>query len=693
MRQYLVLNGASQSSTIEFAEHDAARTTKTQLRWQQESFSSGAGLDVWAIADIELRGRPPTTPLLEFDVNVGCGAAAAASDRLDIAYSLDFGTSWLTCAPCDPLSSSSCRQWSSPCEFYPSAADSGWTKLRFSEANAARVRFRFSHVARQGLPVAIDAVRITTCPGRCSGHGTCRADGTCACDAGYAANDETGACVPLPNALPSLYRDTFDTPLGAPRQQRATGSIVASNGVCGAVGSGPKFVAAVGADDRMYKTRDIDTRNASFLEFHHRMGDGSTSCRSPTQTSEGLVVAYSSNGGLDYTYLDSVFYYESRAQVTLSLPPSARTPATHFMWWQPESSSEGYDVWTLDEIYVGPAEAEEPTAVTENFDSDRPWDDRVFVGHLGASRTGYCDYNGSAYFAPSSENSNGDQLLSTVPLDLPEGSIVQFEINFGCESVVGDFAVAVQYSDNDGVAWQDVLPSQCNPASTSSCISWTGLQGSRLEATQYQKGWHRLTMPLPGGSGHRRIRFIAVAGTTVSRRWALANLYIGNGCDGGCGGHGACRDDACVCDAGYSLADGRCVPTAPLPRDFEERFDGGLRPGNWLSTYAAGGTVTNSPCGPVASGTSFHFALDGMRALESRDLDLTNAQYLQFAIRMGAQSSSTSCRAPTQSIEGVVVAFSTDGGISYTRLTTVQYFSERTSGTLVRMLEGGGRRG
>lgn len=359
----------------------------------------------------------------------------------------------------------------------------------------------------------------------------------------------------------------------------------------------------------------------------------------------------------------------------------ARAPATRFMWWQPLASGKDLDVWALDEIYVGPGKAEEPPSLTEAFDASLPFDDDYFVGYLGATREAHCGYNNSAVFASSSEASNGDQILSTVPMRLPSGSIVQFEINFGCLSVQGDFSVAVQYSDNDGATWSDVLPAQCNPLTSNECKTWVGLQGSRLRARNFQKGWHRITLHLPGTGNHRRIRLTAIAQVSTPRSWALANLYIGSGCGGGCGGHGSCRQDQCMCDAGYMLHNGSCTPSTPLPHDFKERFEQGLRLGNWLMTYTPAGSVRTSPCGPAASGDGFFFNMDGMRALETRDLNLTRTAYLQFSIRMGASAST--CRSPSQTSEGVVVAYTTDGSITFTLLGTISYFSYRDSGTVV----------
>lgn len=301
MARYSPIDGARQTASFSLDSISQARTQATQLRWTQAGFRGSEGTDVWALDDVQLQGTTPSSPLLELDVNIGCGDQTGPDDSLELHYSLNYGSSWTRCEPCDPLRSATCRRWSMSCQFKPSAVDDGWVRLRFRQDNAAQVRFSFRNTAPQGVGVGIDAVAITAaCPTRCAGHGSCQANGTCACDAGYAMDKRTGDCVPQVGTLPSIYRATFDTELATPNQLRATGTIVPGNGTCGAVGAGPKFVAAVDSNNRMFVTGDIDTRNASFLEFHQRMGDNTITCRSPTQTSEGLSVAYSTNGGLDY---------------------------------------------------------------------------------------------------------------------------------------------------------------------------------------------------------------------------------------------------------------------------------------------------------------------------------------------------------------------------------------------------------
>lgn len=271
-------------------------------------------------------------------------------------------------------------------------------------------------------------------------------------------------------------------------------------------------------------------------------------------------------------------------------------------------------------------------------------------------------------------------------LELPDDSFVQFDISFGCTAVSGDFYVYVEYSTENG-GWLAALPTQCNPFSSYACSTWSWIGGSRLRAADYTRGWHRVTLPLPNVSGQRRVRIWAQASSAVDREWAIANLYVGGDCALGCSGHGHCRRGQCVCDAGYTLdaSTGSCRPVASLPVHFEERFEGAVGEGNWQLDFTPGGAVAVSPCGPAGSGMGFFFSRSGQRLLVTRDLNTTASSYLQYAIRLGQPVSSVTCRTPRSSSYGVVVAYSVNGGVSWTVLSRlVGGYSYTTAQTLVR---------
>lgn len=325
---------------------------------------------MWALVNVAIRGRPVSAPSLQFDLNIGCGTQPAATDALLLYYSLNLGASWTLCARCNPLLSSSCRTWDAHCDLRSLPPLLGkWTRITLRQPNSAQVRFRFVHAARDGLPVAIAALGIDIrCKDGCRGHGRCSATGTCLCDSGYVL-DAAGACIPALGSLPRVLRVSFDNgTVPADRIARASGTVYAANGACGVLGSGAKFVAHM-SGQRVLETRDIDTSNARILEYFLAMGDGTSSCSGPVSSTYGVALGYSTDGGLSYTWLANTYYRQAAGQQSVALPSSAQAPATRFMWLQTTSRRENYDVWAVDEIYIGPPSAAAPTSLEEHFEA------------------------------------------------------------------------------------------------------------------------------------------------------------------------------------------------------------------------------------------------------------------------------------------------------------------------------------
>jgi reelin len=276
---------------------------------------------------------------------------------------------------------------------------------------------------------------------------------------------------------------------------------------------------------------------------------------------------------------------------------------------------------------------------------------------------------------------------------------VQFDICLGCGIATGDFTVELQYAENYGSnngdatttivgptsVWQYALGPQCNPAITpATCRNWTGIPASGSFAREWSSSspwaatsvffsrdystdstgssWTRITLPLPAGTGvpGRRYRLIVQRGSSAplaQADWAITNLYIGGGCGGGCNGRGACINGVCSCDPSFTLSGGTCVPIrGALLTEFSTSFDSTvLLRSMWNAVM--GGSVSSTQV--VGSGNSLYFAgTNGARRAITVDLNTQAAEFLEFSMFYTRWSSE------------VVLAYSTNGGITWNLLTT-----------------------
>ena len=70
-----------------------------------------------------------------------------------------------------------------------------------------------------------------------------------------------------------------------------------------------------------------------------------------------------------------------------------------------------------------------------------------------------------------------------------------------------------------------------------------------------------------------------------------------------------------------------------------------------------------------------------VRLLETTDLNLTQAAYVQFTIQVG--STQTGCPRPSDSTENIFLQYSTNGGVTWTVLQTIAYNSATSPSTKV----------
>ncbi len=130
--------------------------------------------------------------------------------------------------------------------------------------------------------------------------------------------------------------------------------------------------------------------------------------------------------------------------------------------------------------------------------------------------------------------SSGYQILFTNTLDLPDNSIIQFNIVTSCadESASPWYWIYLETSTDLGVSWGPVQ-TMCDIMNSCSSFGYPG--GSTLSSLDLQSGWETITYQLgvvPRGSRFR----LRASLSGQSQKWAINNLYMGATCPNACSG-------------------------------------------------------------------------------------------------------------------------------------------------------------
>ena len=253
--------------------------------------------------------------------------------------------------------------------------------------------------------------------------------------------------------------------------------------------------------------------------------------------------------------------------------------------------------------------------------------------------------------------------MTTQDVQLNSGSFIQFDINVGCGKSLSAFNVVLESSTASGQigSWGQVT-TLCIPYT--SCTTWLATGESRYDLSDLNGQWRRIVIPL-SASPQIRFRWRSVRSNTAE--WAVTNIHIGDGCSQGCGGHGYCISSTCVCDSGFSPSNGTCVVSSPIVTEFRETFDS-LNASNWINL--SGVSITSSPCGVLAYGNAAYVSGSYPRRMITADINTTSANVLNFYMLLGTSSGSP-CYGPNSGLsDGIVIGYSTNGGISYKTFPT-----------------------
>jgi reelin len=313
--------------------------------------------------------------------------------------------------------------------------------------------------------------------------------------------------------------------------------------------------------------------------------------------------------------------------------------------------------------------------------SSQALDPNLFIFAPNSAISSLCSNRRAVHFT----GFTGTQSITTQDLTLNANSVMQFELNLGCGlwQTLAAFTVVLEVSTNRGSNWEQLVKI-CNPLAVGCTLPMLAFPETRYFLRDFVGRYRRFTIPL-SITGTARFRWrnerdAGLASSLYVAEWAIAGLYIGDKCTQGCYTHGSCLNSTCVCDAGYTLnkQNGACQLTSTLVSEVREQFEDDLSIALWSPAF--GGAPAFGVCGTLASGRSMQFTLNANRMLQTADLNLVHAQFVQFVLQHGHDatiSTFPSCFAPSQANAGIVVSYSIDGGVTMRTLRTYSGFIHR----------------
>ncbi|KAK3103287.1 hypothetical protein FSP39_018199 [Pinctada imbricata] len=584
---------------------------------------------------------------LQFDIAMACDSLYSTLYGVMLEYSVDMGQTWHPvvdqCTPPD----FQCSGYHLSSE-YMSEQHKNWTRITvYLPPGAVSPATRFRWKQRSDIPRghvwALDNVYLGNgCPWLCSGHGYCR-DGNCVCDAGFSGP----LCEPS-RPLPMMLRDDFNKDNIDMENWREIYGGETSN-ICGQIVSG-KALTFHEDHMRMIVSRDIDTSMLESVEFYFKYGCNGKVFDWPR--SESVLLQYSTNGGITWNLLKEIHYtnHTDSRFFSLDIPMKAKAKATRFRFWQPSNKGKMLSTWAVDNFYIGKMMTN-PSMLADDFDTKPLSEAWLFVndGEIG----GFCQHNiradtrtaGISAMVFRHGPKSGRRYVVTSDLDVGPMSVVQFDINVGCESEPSEkYPIQLEYSANGGKTWHLLVPN-CAETSSARCFDVD------LHPTLYYGGttkyWRRIVVPLDNIyiCGSLRFRWYqgSVPSDDFAPEWAIDNVFIGMACMDHCLGHGSCSDTMmCTCDPSYH---------GDSDQIDEEKWQ------LW-----SGGVISDQ-CGNLVAGESLYFNNNGERVLVTKDLNLSKVSTVQFFIQLGCKVAP-----PEETTFPVYLQYSTNNGITWTSI-------------------------
>ncbi|MEJ1272528.1 solute carrier family 26 member 5 [Cricetulus griseus] len=588
--------------------------------------------------------------IIQFEINVGCSTDSSSADPVRLEFSRDFGATWHLLLPLCYHSSSHvsslCSTEHHPSSTYYAGTTQGWRRevVHFGKLHlCGSVRFRwyqgFYPAGSQPVTWAIDNVYIgPQCEDMCSGHGSCINGTKCICDPGY-----SGPTCKISTKNPDFLKDDFEGQLESDRFLLMSGGKPSRK--CGVLSSGNNlFFNEDGL--RMLVTRDLDLSHARFVQFFMRLGCGKGV---PDPRSQPVLLQYSLNGGLSWSLLQEFLFSNSSnvgRYIALEMPLKARSGSTRLRWWQPSENGHFYSPWVIDQILIG-GNISGNTVLEDDFST---LDSRKWLLHPGGTKMPVCGSTGDALVFIEKAST---RYVVTTDIAVNEDSFLQIDFAASCSVTDSCYAIELEYSVDLGLAWHPLLR-DCLPTN----VECSRYHLQRILVSDTFNKWTRITLPLPPytRSQATRFRWHQPAPFDKQQTWAIDNVYIGDGCLDMCSGHGSCDEHwgGLYCDE----------PEISLPTQLKDNFNRAPSNQNWL---AVNGGKLSTVCGAVASGLALHFSGGCSRLLVTVDLNLTSAEFIQFYFMYGCLIT------PSNRNQGVLLEYSTNGGITWNLLMEIFY--------------------
>lgn len=647
---------------------------KVRLCWLQE-WHSGQSRDVWILDNVAVLPTLPTNASLENDwtlqilLNLQCGTHGNSSS-IRLEHTTDHGHNWHTlwtpCWPhlCHGLYQPLTSQWSS-------SHLQGWQRITLPlpyYALTPYTRFRFMQNDGTSTAWALDDVYIGRCPERCSGHGRCTTEG-CRCDFEYTGPTCKDPVVPHPTTIAENFEDPYL--LSGSPLLRIHGAFLGYT--CDVLSRG-KALVFNRAGLRQLLTSELNSSKASYLQFSIRVGSHSyrSACPPSADGRDAVVLDYSCDGGVTWQFIKDFhehLYKKPRSDSVL-LPDAARGESCQFRWSQVGGSGNGSSdaVWAVDDVILTPHLTN--TLLLDMADQ-ADMSDRV-TSNLGGLQHAFCGAPRSVAFIGKEENGE-PRYLMTEALQVSPGYMVQFDLVMGCGGAYTtnlDNQVLLQYSVDHGITWL-MVEDPCLPPEV--CQQYRA--GTVYDASQFPQ-WRTVTVLLSPDtwSLHTRFRWVQMEWGDRDN-WGIKRVYVGHQCPNMCSGHGQCNEGICKCEAGFTGQ--QCAPegqmSSELHADFGIRYD---PQSHFLSLLGGEVAHAGEGCGIILSGESMYFFKDGVRELQTKDLNTLNEDYLQFYLRI-AGGNSEHCRGAEERAESVLLQYSDNGGISWKLLQELHHLEFR----------------
>nr|XP_028602411.1 reelin isoform X5 [Podarcis muralis] len=595
--------------------------------------------------------------IIQFEINIGCTTDSSSADPVKLEFSRDLGATWHLLLPlCYSSSSylsSLCSTEHHPSSTYYAGTTQGWRRevIHFGKLHlCGLVRFRwyqgFYPAASQPVTWAIDNVYIgPQCEEMCNGHGSCVNGTKCICDPGY-----SGPTCRISTKNPDFLKDDFEGQLESDRFLLVSGGKPSRK--CGVLSGGNNlFFNEEGL--RMLMTRDLDLSQARFVQFFMRLGCGKAA---PDPRSQPVLLQYSLNGGLTWNLLQEFLFSNSSnvgRYIALEIPLKARSASSRLRWWQPSENGHFYSPWVIDQILIG-GNISGNTVLEDDFST---LDSKKWLLHPGGTKMPVCGSTGDALVFIEKAST---RYVVTTDIAVNEDSFLQLDFAASCSVTDSCYAIELEYSVDLGLTWHPVMR-DCLPTN----VECSTYHLQRILVSDTFNKWTRIVLPLPPytRSQATRFRWHQPAPFDKQQTWAIDNVYIGDGCIDMCSGHGRCTQGNCMCDENWGglYCD---EPEIPLPTQLKDNFNRAPSNQNWLTVN---GGKLSTVCGAVASGMALHFSGACSRLLVTVDLNLTNAEFIQFYFMYGCLIT------PNSRNQGVLLEYSVNGGITWTLLMDIFY--------------------